>query len=842
MRDDIRELIERTQALPIAMRSRQQWLLWRFVQKKGQDKPSKLPYYTNGNLRGWPMGQPPKGADGKRHATDAQPQVDQGHELDRAHLVTLEQAIESLQRGRWDGLGFAFLPGDGLIGIDVDRAIDPESGEIAEHCQEIVDKCASYTELSPSGTGVHVIVSGETQTFKDDGVGVEVFCGRQFFTVTAKPFGVSAQVHPINDGTLAWLREMVKGKPAPAVTPAASAAMSSQRQADKDASRYCLAALDSAIQAMRQAGSGRRNKTLNMQAFGLAQLVHTGGISEMLIRYSLADAALNAGLADAEIQATLNSGISAGLADPRNLPVREPRFRVVGSGAERPRFNAEDGAERGPIEVPPEPEWLAESSPPPSGDAKASAPRAQKRGKGSADGEESDQFYARVDGLAGRFRLVEATDQAWDMQETRMWRVPNMRIRFGQAAVKAWLGRVADNRAPTVRPEDLVFEPGQSVPDQQVNMFTGLQVAPVACADTDVKPMLDLLRHLCSETSTSADDVDAVMHWVLCWQALPLQKLGTKMQSACVFHGAQGTGKNLYWDLWRDLFGVYGITVGQTELEDKFNGWVSRKLAIIGDEVVSRQEMYHNKNRLKCIVTQETKFPIRGMQQETRWESNHANVVFLSNESMPLALEERDRRYLVVYTPLEADNQLYESVRDFKASGGVAKWLHYLQTYPVGDFNAHTKPLMTEAKAALIELNWRPPERFANEWLGHYIDLPVRVCSVEQLYRVFRRWCDRQGERLVPSQSTFTGSVKRWVKERSKRDATGAYVQPALECKEINLKDPTANRKTVRCWIPRGSLPPQGKAEGEWAYESVQAFEGEMRSFCRGNAAYEDAA
>ena len=116
--------------------------------------------------------------------------------------------------------------------------------------------------------------------------------------------------------------------------------------------------------------------------------------------------------------------------------------------------------------------------------------------------------------------------------------------------------------------------------------------------------------------------------------------------------------------------GVYGITVSQTEIEDKFNGWVSRKLAIVGDEVVSRQEMYHNKNRLKLVVTQGTKFAIRGMMMETRWESNHANVVFLSNESMPLALEERDRRYMVVYTPLEADASLYQRVRAFLAAGG----------------------------------------------------------------------------------------------------------------------------------------------------------------------------
>jgi len=293
-----------------------------------------------------------------------------------------------------------------------------------------------------------------------------------------------------------------------------------------------------------------------------------------------------------------------------------------------------------------------------------------------------------------------------------------------------------------------------------------------------------------------------------------------------VFHGAQGTGKNLYWDIWRDLFGVYGITVGQTEIEDKFNGWISRKLAIIGDEVVSRQEMYHNKNRLKSVVTQEKKFPIRGMQQETRWESNHANVVFLSNEAQPLALEERDRRYLVIYTPLEADASLYQRVRDFRDADGLGKWLHYLQTYPLDGFDAHTKP----------------PERFINEWLAGFLDLPLCVCSAEQLYRAFRRWCDRQGERWPPSQAIFTTSVQRFVGERVKR-VSGAYEAPQLIYKQIALKNEvTSHRKTVRCWMPKGTGAPEGATEGVWANDSVNSFETYLNRFCRGNAAHEEAA
>lgn len=436
-----------------------------------------------------------------------------------------------------------------------------------------------------------------------------------------------------------------------------------------------------------------------------------------------------------------------------------------------------------------------------------------------------------VDGLTKRFTLIYSTDTAWDAAEEMIVRVPAMRLVFGREAVNLWLARPSRR---LVMPRDLVFEPGAKVGAHQINMWSGLDLEPSPCTGDDVAPMLALLRHLCSESGAGADDIDAVMHWVLCWQALPLQRIGTKMQTACIFHGAQGTGKNLYWDMWRDLFGDCGITVGQVEIEDKFNGWISRKLAIIGDEVATRQEMYHNKNRLKLVVTQETKFPIRGMQQETRWESNHANVVFLSNESQPLVLEERDRRYMVVYTPLEADVAVYEAVRDFRAAGGLGKWLHYLQQYPVGDFTAHSKPIMTQAKLDLIELGWRGPERFAHEWVEGYLDLPVRVCSAEQLYRAFRRWCDQTGEKWTAQQAIFTRSLERWVRERVQRDpATGRFEEPRLTYKQIGIKDDAQTRRTVRCWVPRGAGPLPGVVEGDWAAESCKAFERDLGRYCR---------
>ncbi len=309
--------------IPDDLKARKQWLVWRFIQKADQKKPSKMPYYaTTCNLRGWPHGKP---RDGK--ATDEQPQVDQGHPVDREHLVDFETAMETASLRDFDGVGFAFLPGDGLIGIDLDAAC-------ADKHASIRDACRTFAEASPSGTGLHIIGLGECETFKSNDVGVEVFCGRQFFTVTGKHDPESPlELLPIPADTLVKLRRTVDK---------AKAAARARRSGDdntpyqpvapavahnSDASRYCLAALESGVQRLRGAVEGGRNDLLNGEAYGLAQLVHTGGISEATIRAALQDAAEACGLPPGEARATIASGIRAGLQSPRPIPQREQQHR-----------------------------------------------------------------------------------------------------------------------------------------------------------------------------------------------------------------------------------------------------------------------------------------------------------------------------------------------------------------------------------------------------------------------------------------------------------------------------------------------------------------------------------
>lgn len=879
-------LAQRLQSMPLAMRSRPQWLLWKLVPKPGAVKPAKVPFYVNGKLRGWPHGKPRDGV-----ATEKQPQVEQGHALDRAHLVSLDDALASFHRSpEWAGVGFAFLPGDGLIGVDIDGAVNLETGEVSELCTKLLGLCGSYAERSVSGTGVHIILSGDVEGFKDDAIGLEVYARRQYFTCTGLHWsGTPAEAMPADDAVLAYMRELVDeskalqkaekdaaraaaadATPRPP-RPPTPAAPGGQVNDFKRVNEQALAELDMwvprVLSGAQRWTSGYRitSKALGRDLQEDLQLLPSGiwdygeeqGMSPIDVVLKWLPGMANAKDAMHWLAQALGMQLAprrvAGPTRPAppSPPTPPPPGAPGGQGSGAPPDDAPAGPpapDDGPLGDDPPP---AEAEAPasnvvalPGAKGRARAPKPGKGDDAPADADDEAPAVAKrgkvpsetwelVDSLCQRFVLIYSTDAAWDRAELMLVKISAMRLAFGGLAVKLWLSRPPPVRQ-MIRPTDLVFEPGVDVQAPQINMFAGLELEPVPCTDADVAPMLRLLRHLCSESQTPVDDVDAVMHWVLCWQAVPLQRLGTKMQTAIVMHGAQGTGKNLYWDMWRDLFGDYGVTVGQTELEDKFNGWISRKMAILGDEVVSRQEMYHNKNRLKMVVTQQDKFPIRDIQQATRWESNHANVVFLSNESQPLALEERDRRFLVVYTPMEADAELYEAVRDFKRAGGMAKWLHYLQAYPVADFDAHTKPLMTRAKEDLIEAGWKPAVRFVHEWLEGLLDLPVRVCSAEQLYRAFRRWCDMTGAKWPPDQAGFTGEVRRFVNERVRRGTNGQLGQPQLHYKPVALKDGiNLTRKTVRCWLPDGTGAPDGVTEGEWACDAVKTFENELHRFCR---------
>ncbi|HEX7380100.1 MAG TPA: hypothetical protein VF278_23465, partial [Pirellulales bacterium] len=125
------------ESVPAELRALPQWVCWALEARRKGSTPTKIPYTP----------------DGRRRAKANDP----------ATWGAFELALETYQSPRrppWAGIGFEFAADGGIVGVDLDSCRDPGNGSIAPWASEIVERFATYTEVSPSGTGVKLWCRG----------------------------------------------------------------------------------------------------------------------------------------------------------------------------------------------------------------------------------------------------------------------------------------------------------------------------------------------------------------------------------------------------------------------------------------------------------------------------------------------------------------------------------------------------------------------------------------------------------------------------------------------------------------------------------------------------------
>lgn len=127
--------------IPEALRRAKRWAPWAAPWDSEKQKYDKVPHradrpeygLSNGSTRGW---------------------------------VTFDQALAAY-RARPDlfaGVGYLMTGRHGIVGVDLDHCRNPQTGEVAPWAAELIAKLDSYTEVSPSGTGLHVMLAGDLET------------------------------------------------------------------------------------------------------------------------------------------------------------------------------------------------------------------------------------------------------------------------------------------------------------------------------------------------------------------------------------------------------------------------------------------------------------------------------------------------------------------------------------------------------------------------------------------------------------------------------------------------------------------------------------------------------
>lgn len=349
-------------------------------------------------------------------------------------------------------------------------------------------------------------------------------------------------------------------------------------------------------------------------------------------------------------------------------------------------------------------------------------------------------------GFLERFTLIYGTTTVWDASEKAIIRLESLKAAYGKS-VDWWLGS-PDRRM--VSQSNVVFDPTERIakPDDPayVNLFDGLEIDKDKPGECTL--IVKHLYNLCGED-------DQLFDWVAKWLAYPLQHMGTKMRTSLILHGRmEGTGKSLMMDIMRGIYTRYSRSITQSQLQSDFNGWQSGMLFCVAEEVVSASERKNLKNLIQNMITN-TVVQINEKNMPVREEASYANFVFLSNEQIPMLLNETDRRYTVIQVERRHDLEYFRAVGAEMDSGGIEAFYRWLMAYDLEDFSPYTLPFETKARLHLITLGMTPDQRFMLFWSKGLAGLPFVSAPARDLYTAFRCWCRINGERFIANNTQF---------------------------------------------------------------------------------------
>jgi hypothetical protein len=118
-------------------------------------------------------------------------------------------AADAVQLGKFNALAYAL--NEDFIGIDLDHCL--RNGTLNDDAAEMVQRCDSYSELSFSGDGVHILLAGTLPEGRGRRLqGVEIYNRTRFFITTGNRLPDSPATIQANPDALSFILERVTEK------------------------------------------------------------------------------------------------------------------------------------------------------------------------------------------------------------------------------------------------------------------------------------------------------------------------------------------------------------------------------------------------------------------------------------------------------------------------------------------------------------------------------------------------------------------------------------------------------------------------------------------------------
>lgn len=144
------------EGIPFELKALKQWVCWRYEQNQSDPtkKPTKVPYTP---------------VTGRRASS-----------IDPFHWSTFDDAIRALNAHGYDGVGFVLSKDDPYCVIDLDAATTQEEYDLINSTYA---NAQSFTEISPSGSGLHVWMKASVPRGRKKHP-IEIYSCARFITVT----------------------------------------------------------------------------------------------------------------------------------------------------------------------------------------------------------------------------------------------------------------------------------------------------------------------------------------------------------------------------------------------------------------------------------------------------------------------------------------------------------------------------------------------------------------------------------------------------------------------------------------------------------------------------------
>ena len=293
---------------------------------------------------------------------------------------------------------------------------------------------------------------------------------------------------------------------------------------------------------------------------------------------------------------------------------------------------------------------------------------------------------------------------------------------------------------------------------------------------------------------------------LLDWLAYVIKHPGQRVNWALLLQGAQGTGKSYFVKLLQYIMGEHVRNLDPTAIAGRFTGWAHGATVVAVEEIrISGTNKYEVLDRMKPFITNDT-VQIEEKGRDHRTVPNFTSYLLLTNHKDAIPLTSGDRRYCVLFSRVQTEQQLFAELGGEEAA---ERYFSNLFDLTRDNADALARWFLDREISSEFKPKGRAPETMARQMMMNIATSPERL-AVEDAIEKHRcdvinenvlditwlnKLCEMEGEELPKTRAMTAILLEMGYEQmpgrRLKISSKGAYhyvwvrVQSKIDCAPI---------------------------------------------------------